>query len=270
VNKIHLLRANKPGTATRCELVQGDGEDTLYVYGVIGADFWGDGVPASDFVKAVRQSTAGRLNVRINSPGGDVFEGVAMAQALRDFKGETVAYVDGMAASAATFLTTAAGKTLMAKGSMLMVHQAWTVAIGNSTDLTTMASLLDKIDNQIAEQYAAKSGVTVDQAKAWMAAETWFSDTEAVAAGLADGLQGDDGEEQGAGDGSAENRAKQWNLEGLPFARVPKQLSAVAAAPAPAPAPAPAAAPAPPPAAPANHDHERASRLLRLLGSTPA
>lgn len=264
VNKIHLLRANKPGTAARCELVQGEGEDTLYVYGVIGSDFWGDGVPAADFVKAVRQSTAARLNVRINSPGGDVFEGVAMAQALRDFKGEIVAYVDGMAASAATFLTSAAGRTLMAKGSMLMVHQAWTVAIGNSTDLTTTAGLLEKIDSQIAEQYAAKSGVSIDQARAWMAAETWFTDTEAVAAGLADGLQGDDGEEQ---EQDAQNRVKQWNLEGLPFARVPKQLTATANAPADDPAP---AADSERPVLPAYYDHDRASRLLRLLDSTSA
>lgn len=210
-----ILKARNPGTARRCELVRGQAEDTLYIYGVIGEDFWGDGIAAADVARAVRDSKAARLNVRINSPGGDVFEGVAMAQALRDFKGELVAYVDGLAASAATLLTTAASKTLMAKGSMLMIHQAWTVARGNADDLISQAALLEKIDGQIAQQYADRTGVALEQAKEWMRAETWFTEDEAVAAKLATGIQGGDGND-GEGDADADDvksRIRQWDLK---------------------------------------------------------
>jgi len=212
-----MLRAHKPGSVRRCELVQGQSDDTLYVYGVIGESFWEDGITAAEVAKAVRQSKAARLNVRINSPGGDVFEGVAMAQALRDFKGELVAYVDGLAASAATLLTTAASKTLMAKGSMLMIHQAWTVAMGNSNDLLEQATLLDKIDGQIAQQYADRAGVTPAQAKEWMVAETWFTEQEAVDAHLADGIQGDDTAQAAA-------KLRQWDPSA--FAHPPAALLA--------------------------------------------
>jgi len=184
---------------------------------VIGESFWEDGITAAEVAKAVRQSKAARLNVRINSPGGDVFEGVAMAQALRDFKGELVAYVDGLAASAATLLTTAASKTLMAKGSMLMVHQAWTVAMGNTDDLITQAALLEKIDGQIAQQYADRAGVTPEQAMEWMTAETWFTEQEAVDAHLADGIQGDDTAQASA-------KLRQWDPAA--FAHPPAALIA--------------------------------------------
>lgn len=210
-----LLRARNPGTAKRCELVRGQAEDTLYVYGVIGESFFDDGITSEEFAQAVRGSKAARLNLRINSPGGDVFEGVAMAQALRDFPGELVAYVDGLAASAATLLTTAAKQTLMAKGSMLMIHQAWTLAMGNADDLISQAALLEKIDGQIAQQYADRAGVTLDQAKAWMQAETWFTEAEAVEAKLADGLQGD---KEPDADDAANARIREWDLRAFQHA----------------------------------------------------
>ncbi len=204
-----LLRARNPGTVRRCELVRGQSEDTLYVYGMIGESFFEDGITAADFAQAVRGSKAQRLNLRINSPGGDVFEGVAMAQALRDFPGDVVAHVDGLAASAATLLTTAAKRTLMAKGSMLMIHQAWTFAMGNADELISQAALLEKIDGQIAQQYADRAGVTPAQAMEWMSAETWFTETEAVAAKLADGIQNDEPD----ADDAAKARIRQWDLK---------------------------------------------------------
>lgn len=248
-----MLRARKPGSARRCELVQGQSEDTLYVYGVIGESFFEDGITAADFANAVRQSKAARLNVRINSPGGDVFEGVAMAQALRDFKGELVAYVDGLAASAATFLTTAASKTLMAKGSMLMIHQAWTFAMGNSDELITQAALLEKIDGKIAKQYAERAGVTPDEAMAWMVAETWFTDEEAVEAHLADGIQGDDSD--------ASAKLRQWDPSA--FAHPPEALLVE---------PETQATPerAEETATQVHPDYEQRSRIARLLELNPA
>lgn len=123
-----------------------------------------------------------------------MFDGRAMAQTLREYPGNVIAHVDGVAASAATFLCCAADTVSMAKGSMLMIHNAWTIAAGNADDLLQSAALLEKIDGQIANDYAAKAGVTPEQARAWMDAETWFTESEAVESKLANEIAGDGGE----------------------------------------------------------------------------
>jgi ATP-dependent Clp protease protease subunit len=246
--QIKAIRAHKPGTGRRLELVKAQGdtaEDSLYVYGTIGDFGYGEGVSAKDFAAALRESTAGKLRLRINSPGGDVFEGVAMAQAMREYKGEIVAQVDGIAASAATFLTTAAAQTLMAPGSMLMVHRAWTVVYGSTVELTKQAAVLEKIDGQIAQAYADRTGLTVEAALAWMDAETWFTEAEAVEAGLADAVIE-------KADADAKALARNWNAADV-FKNAPL------AATEPEPAPQPAAEPEP------FYDYERAQRLARTL-----
>jgi len=232
-NKIQL-RSHNPGTVRRLELVNSAAdEQALYVYGTIGDFGWGDGITAKDFATALNQATAATLRLHINSPGGDVFEGVAMAQAIREYKGTIVAQVDGLAASAATQLTTAAKRTEMAPGSMLMVHRAWTVVAGNTEDLLAQAAVLEKIDGQIAKAYADRSGATVEQAAAWMQAETWFTESEAVAAGLADAALGEDSEDEQ--DGGADEKteganalARKWALSDSPFKCAPDALKAAA------------------------------------------
>jgi ATP-dependent Clp protease protease subunit len=113
--------------------------NTIFVYDVIVASEadaeWFGGVAADTFAKALK-GMSGDVELRINSPGGDVFGAKAMAQAIRDYPGQVTAHVDGVAASAATFLTAVADKTIMAPGSLQMIHKAWTLAIGNSDDLT--------------------------------------------------------------------------------------------------------------------------------------
>lgn len=191
-NRTHNFRALVKG-ARRIELVTntaGADGSTLYLYGVIGDDGWGDGISAIDFAKQLT-GASGDLHVRLNSPGGDVFEGRAMAQAIREYPGNVTVHVDGIAASAATFLCCAADDVVMAKGAMMMIHNAWSVVGGNSEDLLQAAALLEKIDGQIADSYAAKTGVTAVQARAWMAAETWFTETEAVDAKLANSIAED-------------------------------------------------------------------------------
>lgn len=166
--------------------------NTIYLYDVIVSSKaeaeWFGGVDAESFVQALRGMT-GDVSVRINSPGGDVFGAKAMAQAIREYPGTVTAHVDGYAASAATFITSAAGKTVMAQGAMMMVHKAWSVAMGNSDDFMATAALLDKIDATIAETYAASAearGIAPSDFAAMMAAETWLTGQEAVDAGLAD------------------------------------------------------------------------------------
>lgn len=170
-----------------------DGGNTILIYDVIvAADAdaeWFGGVSAESFVPLLAGMT-GDVDLRVNSPGGDVFGAKAMAQAIRDYPGQVTAHVDGIAASAATFLTSVADKTIMAPGSMLMIHKAWTIALGNADDFRAEAGLLDKIDGTIADTYAAaaKRRDIADPADFadLMASETWLTAEEAIGLGLAD------------------------------------------------------------------------------------
>lgn len=178
---LNLLDSNRGrGAGLRAEAV---GEEaTVYVYDAIGV--WG--VEAPPFVAAVRGITAPTLNLRINSPGGDVFDARAMKAALDDYDGKIVAYVDGLSASAASFLMMAADEIVMAEGAFVMIHNAWGLTIGNADEHRTQAGILDKVDAGIVADYVARTGKAESDVRAWMAAETWFTAEEAVAAGFAD------------------------------------------------------------------------------------
>jgi ATP-dependent Clp protease protease subunit len=181
-------------------------EATIFIYDVIGMDFWtGDGVTAQAFANALAGITAPTIHLRINSPGGDVFEARAMVAQMRNHAAKFIGHVDGLAASAASTIAVCCDELDMADGSMLMVHNAWTLVIGNKEDMTSTAALLAKIDGTIAADYAQRSGATLDQAQQWMASETWFTAQEAVAANLADSVA------TGSSKASAKNAA-QWNL----------------------------------------------------------
>ena len=187
-NLLNLYRANARRGQFRAQ------GNTLFVYDVIvGSDAdaeWFGGVSPEAFTRALRAMT-GPVSVRINSPGGDVFAGRAMAQAMREYPGEVTAHVDGVAASAASLLAVTPARCVMAPGSMLMIHQAWTIGLGNAGDFRQTADLLTKIDVTIADDYAAKSGRPAEDFSALMAAETWFTPAEAIAMGLADEIAAD-------------------------------------------------------------------------------
>jgi ATP-dependent Clp protease, protease subunit len=178
-----LIQANRGRGSFRAE------GNRLVVYDVIVASdadaAWLGGISAETFARELR-AMAGDVELRINSPGGDVFAARAMAQAMREHPGKVTAYVDGVAASAASLLAVSAGETVMAPGSMMMIHEAWTIALGNKGDFLSTAALLEKIDASIVETYQAKAGGEPAQWAAEMAAETWYTAAEAVKAGLAD------------------------------------------------------------------------------------
>lgn len=167
--------------------------NTIYLYDVIVSDEadaeWG-GVAPKAFIDALK-AMSGTVHLRINSPGGDVFGATAMAQAMREYKGEIVAHIDGLAASAASVIAAGADRVVMAPGSMLMIHNSWTLAFGNRNDFRATADLLEKVDGQIAQAYAAKSGGTAADFAPLMDAETWFTPEEAVSAKLADEIAAD-------------------------------------------------------------------------------
>ncbi len=178
-----LLQANRKRGEFRAE------GDTIFLYDVIvgsddEAEWWG-GVSPGAFARQL-SGMSGTVHLRVNSPGGDVFAGQAMAQAIREYADDIVVHVDGLAASAASYVAIAGSKVVMAPGAMLMIHDAWTFAIGNGEELRQTAALLDKIDGSIAEAYAAKSGKPAADFAALMDAETWFTAQEAIDQGLAD------------------------------------------------------------------------------------
>lgn len=153
----------------------------VYVYGVIGD--WG--VSADDFVRDVSAMTADAIDVRINSEGGDIFDGVAIYNALVSHRALISTYADGVAASAASVIFMAGEKRVTRRASRVMVHRASTFAWGNANDLREMADVLAMIDDDMAGVYAAAAGGTAAEWLARMDATTWYSARDAVTVGLA-------------------------------------------------------------------------------------
>ena len=160
----------------------------MMLYDEIG--FWG--VTAKQFNEALNTVTTPNIRLRINSPGGDVFDGMAIYNALKAHKASVAVVVDGIAASAASFIAMAGETITMGNPSMMMIHRAMTFAIGNVNDMNATAAILSKVDDQIAAMYAAKNGKPAAEMIALMDAETWLTAQEAGALGLVDEVLGDD------------------------------------------------------------------------------
>lgn len=168
----------------------GEVEADLYIFDEIGYDWWSDGgVVASDFVQELAGIRATTLNVHINSPGGDVFDGIAIANALRDHPATVNVTVDALAASIASVIALAGDTVTMNRNSQMMIHDASGGQYGNAADMEEMAALLDKVSNNIAAAYADRAGGGVKKWRDLMRAETWFDAQETVDVGLADKVQ---------------------------------------------------------------------------------
>lgn len=130
--------------------------------------------------------TTQTIHLRINSPGGDVFEARAMATAVRTHSAKVIAHIDGVAASCASWIALSADEVEIAQGAFFMVHNSWTWTIGNKADHAASIKLLEKIDGSIVRDYQEKTGKATTQIQQWMDEETWFTADEALAAGFAD------------------------------------------------------------------------------------
>lgn len=157
----------------------------VFVYDAIGA-YWG--IDAEAFVKDFAGIKASNITLRINSPGGSVFDGMAMYNAIKAHPAKVTAVIDGLSASIASVIMLAADEVKAGTGAMVMVHNAWGVAGGNATEMREIAALLEKVDGQLNSIYVAKTGKTPEEIAALMDAETWFTAEEAVSAGLVDSL----------------------------------------------------------------------------------
>lgn len=183
-------------TVAAPQAIAGEGEPaagggsiaTLRMYGPI--DSWGGfwGISAKDVSAALDElgDDVTEIRVRINSPGGEAWEGLTILNMLRAHKATVVAVVDGLAASAASFIAAGCDVTVMSPGTQMMIHDASSFAWGNAAEMRKAAEALDSVSNSLAFVYAESAGGTDAQWRAAMVEETWYTAQEAVTAGLAD------------------------------------------------------------------------------------
>lgn len=177
---------------------------SISVYDVIGYDFWtGEGVTAKRVAAILRNLGPGAVTVNINSPGGDLFEGLAIYNLLREHDGHVTVKVVGLAASAASIVAMAGDTVQMARAGFLMVHNTWVAAAGNRNDLREFAEFLEPFDVAMADIYAAHTDKPIEEMQALMDAETWIGGTKAIDDGFADEYLPSDQVEKGSGKAAA-------------------------------------------------------------------
>lgn len=202
---VALLATNRGRGFFRAD-ASSDGDATIYLYdSIVSDDFWG-GVSAITFAKELASlASAQNIHLRINSPGGDVFAARAMEQTIREHPANIIAHIDGYAASAASYVALASDEVVIGQGSMIMIHKAWTIGVGNSEDLLKTAALLEQVDESLVKTYASETGQDPDRIRAWMRDETWFDSQQSVEYGFADRIAGSE-------HASAQAEAANWDL----------------------------------------------------------
>jgi ATP-dependent Clp protease, protease subunit len=165
-----------------------DATDTIdiTIYGDIGESWWYESTSAKDVEDALKGSNASQINIRLNSPGGDVFDGIAIYNQLKNHSAKVVIQVDGLAASAASLIAMAADELIMNTGSMLMIHEASTWTWGTKHDIRKTLNALEGIDKSIADIYMTRFKGERSEIETMITNETWFTASEAVELGLAD------------------------------------------------------------------------------------
>lgn len=165
-------------------------EAEILLYGVIGEDGYWDDVTSKQFaedLKAVEDAV--KINVRINSPGGDVFAGQAIYSMLKRCKSEVIVYIDGLAASIASIVAMSGDKIIMPKNAMMMIHKPWTITAGNANDMREEADTLDKIEESIISVYTDKTGLSAEEIKTLLEDETWLTASDALEKGFIDEIE---------------------------------------------------------------------------------
>ena len=162
---------------------------SISVYDVIGQDYWtGEGVTSKRIAGALRNMGPGPVTVNINSPGGDMFEGLAIYNMLREHDGEVTVKIIGLAASAASIIAMAGDIVQIARAGFLMIHNSWVGAMGNRHDLREYADTLEPFDRAMADIYAARTGESREKMSDMMDSETWLPGSDAIEQGFADEL----------------------------------------------------------------------------------
>lgn len=189
----------------------------IYIYEEIG--YWG--TSANEFVQMLNQLHVDFLDVHINSPGGEVDDGIAIFNALRQHKAYVTVYIDSLAASAASFIAMSGDKVCISEFGQLMIHDAMGLAFGNEAEVLEFAGLLGRYSNNVASIYARQAGGTPEQWRDVMRAETWYTGAEAVEAGLCDEVHdlmaADPDEDEDAEEPMAARMTARWDMSLFSF-----------------------------------------------------
>jgi ATP-dependent Clp endopeptidase proteolytic subunit ClpP len=159
-----------------------DGEAEVFLYDVIGWPF----NDAAELVRTLSEMKQSKITVRINSPGGDVFDAMSIFNALQSHKSKIVTRIEGLAASSASFIALAGKEVQAYQNAMIMIHNAWAYSAGNQYDLREIADILGKIDENMVDIYTAESKVGKKEIREMMRAETWMTAKEAKEKGFID------------------------------------------------------------------------------------
>lgn len=163
-----------------------DDHAEIKLYAEVGESWWFESVTAQEFTDELDALDVSKITLRINSPGGSVFDGVAMYSALKQHRAEVTAVVEGLAASIASIVMLAGDTVKMSDAAMVMIHNPWGMAVGDSRDMRKTADTLDSIRDTMLDVYAKKTGRDRQEIIDALDAETWFGATAAVEFGLAD------------------------------------------------------------------------------------
>lgn len=184
IPKLLQLAQNNAGASKRMRAEADDDKLTIYLHGVIGG-WWGD-ISETDFSKELIAARGKEVHLRIDSPGGDVFAARAMMTAISQHDKRVIAHVDGLAASAMTGVCMACSEVEISQGAGFMIHNSWTIALGNKGDMRKTADLLQSIDAGLTNDYARRTGKSAEQIASWMDEETWFTAEQAKEHGFVD------------------------------------------------------------------------------------
>lgn len=160
----------------------------ITIYGVIGNSYWEKSISAKQVVDALNEAGDNDIVIRLNSPGGDAFEGITISNRLREHKGKVTTYIDGYACSAASLFPPASDETIMGLGAMIMIHEATTIVWGSKKDMRKEADVLEKLETGIIDIYMTVAKVDRKEIETMVDNETWFTAEEAVAIGFASKL----------------------------------------------------------------------------------
>lgn len=181
-----IKRINEGVTSMLVDVESGE----LYIYSPIGDDFFGDSVSAEAVIESLDMLQGKRATVRINSPGGDVFTGIAIYNALRRYKGGVDVVIDSLCASIASIIALAGETRTSASGSMWMIHRAMSFAFGNQEEISKVLGMLQTGDDTISGIYAEATGKSKEEILSLMSAESWFTAQQATELGLSTAIDG--------------------------------------------------------------------------------
>lgn len=159
----------------------------ILLYGSIGESYFGDSISAKQFSDELKKipNTVKNIVLRVNSPGGSVFDGMTIYERLKAHPAKVTAYVDGLAASIASIIIMAADEVIVGDGAFVMIHKPLAPVYGNAIEHERIIDILDKIENQMVSIYAKKTGMSRQEISSALASETWYNADESIENGFA-------------------------------------------------------------------------------------